>query len=443
MLRLQVVRSAGVPYYVRDLVPGRAEGTRVAGESPGAWTGGGSAVLGLRGAVAADEFAELFAGRDPRGDRSLRTAGGGRSVAGVDLLFCAPKSVSLLHLLGPRELSGATGAAHAAAVADAFGSLERTGLGVRRTRGGVTRHLATTGAVAAGFVHRTSRALDPHLHTHLVTANVAQGVDGVWSAVDTRRLFLHRRTLGAAYDASLRRELTDRLGVAWELGPTGRWDVVGIDPVLARLFSQRSASIDEQVSRSADGARTPGRRRAAFHAGRPDKDTVPTVDGLRTAWRQRAADHDLDPADLIRVVGLGRTVPAGPPVDRGALTAELVRMAGRRPTLGRGDLVAAVADAAPAGLRSAELDAVADRLTRSVPPARSGVARWATAALLRDLDSSPGPLTATPDVAARRTAEPAPRTARELDAGHARDRAYRSTEGPGHGLGPSAPGRHR
>ena len=441
MLRVQVVRSAGVPYYVRDLVPGRAEGTRVAGESPGEWTGGGSAVLGLRGSVAPDEFAELFAGRDPLGDRPLRMPGGERAVAEVDLLFCAPKSVSLLHLLGNRELSEATGAAHAAAVADARGSLERSGLGVRRTRGGVTRHLATTGAVAAGFVHRTSRALYPHLHTHLVAANVAQGVDGVWSAIDTRRLFAHRRALGAAYDASLRRELTERLGVAWQQGPTGRWDVAGIDPVLTRLFSQRAASIDEQLSGVADVARTPGRRRAAFHVERPGKDTDSTVEGLRTAWRRRAADLDLDTADLVRVVGLGRVAPAGPTVHRDELSARLVRLAGRQPTLGRADLVAAVGDAAPTGLRSAELDATVDRLLGTVPSTGSGpgAGRWATVDVVRVLDSSPASLTAGGDRAVGRTAGPVTRT--DLGYGVTPDRPDRARAG--HGRDPSAPGRHR
>jgi len=429
-----VVRSAGVAYYVRDLVPGRAEGTRVAGESPGTWSGGGSAVLGLRGVVASEDFAEVFAGRDPGGARTLRTVGGTRAVAGVDLLFCAPQSVSLLHLLGPRELAEETGAAHAAAVADATGALERNGLGVRRTRGGVTRHLATTGAVAAGFVHRTSRALDPHLHTHLVTANAAQGVDGVWSALDTRRLFLHRGALGATYDASLRRELTERLGVAWERGPAGRWDGAGVDPVLTRLFSQRAASIDEQVHRLADRERTPGRRRAAFHAERPDKDAGPTVEGLRSSWRRRAADHGIDPGDLVRVVGRARVAPPVPEVDGEVLAAQLVRRAVRRPTLGRAELVAAVADAAPAGLRSTDLDAVADGLTRSVPPSRPGAARWSALDVARGLDSSRELLAAGADDPGRPGTRALHAVAEELLA----DRTHASVVDRHHGWGPSS-----
>ena len=236
-----MVRAEGVGYYLSDLVPGRAEGSGVAGESPGEWAGRGSAALGLQGTVDAPDLAGVLAGRDPSGGGTLRQARGTRPVCGFDLVFAAPKAVSILHLLAPRELGAAAGSAHVAAVGDAVGYLEGAGLGVRRTRDGDVRHLATTGAVAAGFVHRTSRALDPHLHTHVVAANVAQGTDGRWSALDSRRLFLHRRAARAVYDASLRHHLGRSAGVAWRRVPSGTWEVSGVDPVLCRLFSRRAA----------------------------------------------------------------------------------------------------------------------------------------------------------------------------------------------------------
>jgi hypothetical protein len=90
VLKLHVVRDGGYRYYVDDLVPGRAEGTLVAGESPGTWTGAGSASLGLRGTVKAQDFAEVLGGRDPGSGQALRTPRGDRSVFGYDLTFCAP-----------------------------------------------------------------------------------------------------------------------------------------------------------------------------------------------------------------------------------------------------------------------------------------------------------------------------------------------------------------
>ncbi len=104
VLTIHVVRQGGHHYYVHDLVPGRAEGGLVAGEEPGVWTGAGVGSLGLAGEVGSADFAEVLEGRDPCSGRSLRRRQGDRSSAGFDLTFCAPKSVSLLHLLAPGEI---------------------------------------------------------------------------------------------------------------------------------------------------------------------------------------------------------------------------------------------------------------------------------------------------------------------------------------------------
>ena len=43
------------------------------------------------------------------------------------------------------------------------------------------------GFVAAQFPHRTSRLGDPHLHWHVLVANMARGIDGRWTALDGKR----------------------------------------------------------------------------------------------------------------------------------------------------------------------------------------------------------------------------------------------------------------
>ena len=389
-----MVRGSGVGYYLRDLVPGRAEETLVAGESPGRWTGRGSEVLGLVGTVDGPAFTEVLAGRDPTDGRGLRQSRGDRPVSGFDLAFCAPKSVSVLHLLAPSELGAATGASHQSAVGDALAYMERHGLGVRRVRSGAVHHLTTTGAVAAGFVHRTSRALDPHLHTHVVAANVAQGTDGSWSSLDSRRLFLHRRATEAVYRASLRHHLTESAGVAWYRGSSGGWEVDGVDPVLCRVFSQRTASIDEHAHR-VGAAMTPGARRVAFHADRPDKERGRTVEGLRSVWRRRADDAGFAVSDLVRVVGHARALPGRLPVDPEALESGLEQLVATRTRVSSRDLVAAVADAAPAGLGGAEAERRAAALGSGLPLlARNvpGVATdaWEPSVLLQALRERPG-----------------------------------------------------
>ena len=70
--------------------------------------GGGSASaareLGLGGEVGADELRRVLDGLDPRDGSELRTSSSRARVAGFDLTFSAPKSVSVLFGLGDEEL---------------------------------------------------------------------------------------------------------------------------------------------------------------------------------------------------------------------------------------------------------------------------------------------------------------------------------------------------
>ena len=118
VLKIHVVRQGGHHYYVDDLVPGRAEVSLVAGEEPGVWVGQRPTAPSVSG----DEWSRP---PSPRCWRvvircrvvTLRNQRGRRSAAGFDLTFCAPKSVSLLHLLAPGEIASEVGAGHQAAVA--------------------------------------------------------------------------------------------------------------------------------------------------------------------------------------------------------------------------------------------------------------------------------------------------------------------------------------
>lgn len=362
VLRIHVVRAGGHGYYVEDLVPGRAEGSPVAGEEPGYWWGGGAAALGRHDRVEGQDFAEVLAGRDPDSGTSLRAGRAGRAdrtVSGYDLTFGAPKSVSVLHLLAPREIAAETGAAHRAAVDEALGYLERTAVGVRRSREGEVVRLPSTGMAAGVFLHRTSRALDPHLHTHVVAANVAQGVDGHWSAVDGRRVFLHAPAAQAVYHARLRLEIGERMGGAFDVSPSGLGDVAGVDRSLLRLFSQRAAAMDEHRHRQAGGRSW----RGAYFTTRPDKDRTRTVESLRAEWRERAATFGFDLGDLTSVVG--RRPPsrdAAAMTDQGRMASALDRLARQGRSLTRRDVVAEVAAASLGGASAVAIESAAARL---------------------------------------------------------------------------------
>ena len=89
-------------------------------------------------------------------------------MAGFALTFSPPKTVSVLWALGDAAVSSAVLCAHEAAVEEALAFLEDHAAFTRRGHGGILQ-VDTDGLVAASFVHRTSRASDPQLHTHLLT----------------------------------------------------------------------------------------------------------------------------------------------------------------------------------------------------------------------------------------------------------------------------------
>src|SRR5882672_8866572 len=149
------------------------EGQRVAGE----WVGLGAARLGLSGKVRADDFLRLCENQNPSTGETLtqrlnttRTEGD-RSAANrrifYDFTFSPPKSVSIAGFLAKDERILE---AHARAVRSALRELEAFAAARIRT-GGVQNDRMTGNFVSALFTHDTSRALDPHLHTHCIVFN--------------------------------------------------------------------------------------------------------------------------------------------------------------------------------------------------------------------------------------------------------------------------------
>jgi len=216
-------------------------GTEAAGE----WRGRGAAGLGLAGTVTAHELHRVLAGQHPLTGAQLRRGG---SVAAFDVTFSAPKSVGILFGIGEPDMQSAIREAHQRAVVDAFGYLEDAVSVARRGAGGKHR-IRGNGLVAAAFLHRTSRAGDPQLHTHVVVANLVQGSDGRWSALDGRLVYAHARAAGFLYQAALREELSRRLGVGWRPVENGMAEIDGVPSKALRGFSRRRAEIEEAMAR--------------------------------------------------------------------------------------------------------------------------------------------------------------------------------------------------
>ncbi len=342
-------------YYEAALADGREDYYAGEGEQAGRWLGSGAASLDLTGHVGPGETTALLAARVPSGDATLGRPLGDGSVAGFDVTFKAPKSVSVLFGIGDAALAEQLVAGHDAALAEALGYLEREACGARRGAGGAQK-VPGNGFVAAAFQHRASRAGDPLLHTHVVMVNRVQGPDGRWTALDGQRLYAHAKTAGFIYQAALRSELTERLQLNWTEVEKGTAEVIGVAPEVLRKFSTRRREIEQLMREHSTAAAA-----TAALATRKGKDYDVSAGELREGWRERAAALGLDRAGVDEL--LARPREAAAPAE--VLLDDLTRHAA---TFDRRDVVQAVAAAHRDGARRAELEGDTDRLLADAVP---------------------------------------------------------------------------
>lgn len=240
------------------------------GNPAGRWLGAGLDALGAghlpAGTVVSETaMAQMFRdgcdpiSRFPLGTRYRQiTAGASRhTVAGYDLTFTAPKSVSVVWGLADEPTRAALYDAHRAALASALEFVEHS---VIRTRVGAAgcRQVRTRGMIAAAFDHWDSRSGDPNLHTHVVIANKVQGPDGVWRSLDGRTVHAATVTVSELYDALLADEVTRRLGVTWSLRDRGerRNRAFELDGVGDDLLAEFSSAPSRSTARNSAGPRS-------------------------------------------------------------------------------------------------------------------------------------------------------------------------------------------
>lgn len=269
--------------------------------------------------------------------------------AGLDVTVSAPKSVSVLYALGDPQVAAAARAAHEHAVGEVIAYLQRHGATAARGHQGDGQRadrIGTSGLIVAAFDHRSSRAGDPQLHTHLVIPNLVQGVDGRWSAMDTAAIYRYSRTASSLYQAVLRGELTRTLGVDWTSVHKGIAEIAGIPRPVIDAFSQRRRQIVAAMAQH--GSSGPKAAQAACLNTRPAKPRTGQV-ALRERWLDLARTIGF-PARRVRSLLGQRSLTAVVDVDRlanllfgpGGLTSD-------RTTFTRQDLARAICDAVPAG----------------------------------------------------------------------------------------------
>lgn len=341
------------------------------GEAPGEWMGELAAELGLAGEVDREAYAAVLAGKHPvtgavlvsRPEPRRFVDADGRErrldpILGYDIRFAAPKSVSLLYAVGSPEVRASILHAHDHAVAEAVGYLERTACLVQRGKGGVVIEPGA-GFLSMSFRHRSSRAGDPALHTHLVTANMTRAAsDRRWlSLANPRRqspLLREAKAAGHVYQAALRAELTREVGAEWQAVVNGYADVAGIGRPVIDHFSQRRAEIVAAMAER--GTSSPAAAEVAAYRTRDAKDYAVNPDTQREEWISRAAEFDLTSESIDRMLARGRRReprPIGPQ----QLDRALADLEAHHSHFDRRDLLSAVANQLREGADAAALEA--------------------------------------------------------------------------------------
>jgi conjugative relaxase-like TrwC/TraI family protein len=351
MLSIGKMGAGQEGYYLGKVAEGAEDYYSGEGEAEGYWLGDAADDLGLQGRVDPDQLVGMLTGTNPASGETfgMQQVEGG-AVPGFDLTFSAPKSVSLLWALGGSPVGAEVKEAHAAAVESALDYMQREACWTRRGKGG-REFVHGDGFLAAGYTHRSSRAGDPQLHTHVLVAN-ATFAEGRWTRLYHPAIYEHAKAAGYIYEAHLRDELTRRLGVGWKEVANGIAEIRGFDPDHLRAFSTRRQEILEAAGEGAS-ARA---RQIATLTTREAKDRDLTTESLRDLWREKAEAIGLDRESIRATLGHEHQAPEG----QVAVADVEAAVTAHASHFDRRDVIQAVADCLPAGAPGEEVCELAD-----------------------------------------------------------------------------------
>jgi len=213
----------------------------------GHWIGTGAQQLGLKpgDVVTREAFLRLCDNQHPETGQQLTPQQFRERRIYFDFVCSPPKSVSILAVtMNDRRIIEA----HKEASGLALRELEQFAA-TRIRKGGIQEMDRATGnLVGAAFVHTTSRALDPQLHTHFVLFNATwDGKENRWKALQTGDMFGALNYGTEVYRNELAKRLhqlgysTRRTGTAFE--------IEGVDAKFIERFSKRSQQRDMAVKR--------------------------------------------------------------------------------------------------------------------------------------------------------------------------------------------------
>ncbi len=179
-------------------------------------------------------------------------------------------------------------AAHDAAAALAFGELEKFAARQENTFAWRANR-RTSNVIAAAFRHTASRALDPQVHTHFVTANATWDLrTKTWRALTEFEMVSAIRYAGKAYQNEMARSC---LALGYEIvqirdkkGAVTGFEIAGVSAGIRERFSKRRAEVEAGI--------------AAFRAEFGREPTVAEIHSITTESRDSKLAEITTPAVL-------------------------------------------------------------------------------------------------------------------------------------------------
>lgn len=279
----------------------------------GEWIGSGAEALQLGTIVRKDEFLKLCDNRHPqtgerltqrRNDTRRNSDGSEGETANrrvfFDFTFSPPKSVSIAALVfGDTRIVDA----HRAAVRRAVQELEHFAA-TRVRQAGSNADRTTGNIIGVLFEHETSRALDPHLHTHCIIFNATHDpAEGRWKALQNYRMLSAQKYVENVYYHELAGALRG-CGYAVKNSARGDFELPVISRELCARFSKRHQEIDAQLERLlADDPQKakgnlPAIREHLAHKERARKQHQIPRSRLRELWDDQLTTDEREAASL-------------------------------------------------------------------------------------------------------------------------------------------------
>ena len=324
-------------------------------EPAGRWFAPSPPEAGIVNGAGIDDttFERLHAGLDASGRKLTQNADGSHAdrVAGYDMTYSAPKSVSIVWALGDEAQRSAIEAAHDAAVRAALGVINDHAAFSRRGKGGtLLEPVQLTGAIfqhgearpterEAGGAEAKALEADPQLHSHTVIFNWAKRADGTWGSLDGRQLFRWKMAAGAVYRAELAARLRELgYGIERTDEQKGLFEIAGVPRAVREQFSGRRQEIIKAMqAHGLETSEAPALAAQVTKAGRKSKGMAQRPDMDRHEdWRERAAEIGF----AVPQPGLAMAAPERQPARSPEILARLTET---KAVFRRQDVMAAVA----------------------------------------------------------------------------------------------------